>query len=292
MSDKIKVSEQFASIQGEGKYTGVLSVFLRTYGCNFKCAGFGMSTDSETKTPLLSTEPDEIAKGLVGRLDGDDLQYDELPLASTGCDSYASWHPKFKKLSPIVNVTDLANQLSELFTVNDYNANTFKHLVITGGEPLLGWQRSYPLLLTELQAHGFTHITFETNGTQELSNDFKEYLKTTSLVITFSVSPKLLCSGESINDALKPDIVASYETYGETYLKFVVTGESDLADITQFVDEYRLVGFNGDVYVMPMGGLADEYNFNVKEVAKLAMEYNFIYSPRMHIDLFGNAWGT
>jgi len=75
-------------------------------------------------------------------------------------------------------------------------------------------------------------------------------------------------------------------------LKFVVTGESDLADITQFVDEYRLVGFNGDVYVMPMGGLADEYNFNVKEVAKLAMEYNFIYSPRMHIDLFGNAWGT
>jgi len=161
MSDKIKVSEQFASIQGEGKYTGVLSVFLRTYGCNFKCAGFGMSTDSETKTPLLSTEPDEIAKGLVGRLDGDDLQYDELPLASTGCDSYASWHPKFKKLSPMVNVTDLANQLSELFTVNDYNANTFKHLVITGGEPLLGWQRSYPLLLTELQAHGFTHITFE-----------------------------------------------------------------------------------------------------------------------------------
>jgi len=39
---KLKVSELFYSIQGEGRYMGVPSVFLRTLGCNFTCDGFGM----------------------------------------------------------------------------------------------------------------------------------------------------------------------------------------------------------------------------------------------------------
>ena len=38
--EKIKVSEIFYSAQGEGRFVGVPSVFLRTFGCNFKCAGF------------------------------------------------------------------------------------------------------------------------------------------------------------------------------------------------------------------------------------------------------------
>ena len=53
---KIKVSEIFYSLQGEGRFVGVPSVFLRTYGCNFKCAGFGC------KPGELSTEADEVAK--------------------------------------------------------------------------------------------------------------------------------------------------------------------------------------------------------------------------------------
>ena len=37
----IPVSEIFYSIQGEGKYSGNPSVFLRVGGCNLKCPGFG-----------------------------------------------------------------------------------------------------------------------------------------------------------------------------------------------------------------------------------------------------------
>ena len=87
---KIKIAELFYSIQGKGKYMGVPSVFLRTFGCNFKCAGFGMPRGE------LSTEADDIATVAFNFID-----YNELPLVSTGCDSYASWHPDFKDLSPM-----------------------------------------------------------------------------------------------------------------------------------------------------------------------------------------------
>jgi 7-carboxy-7-deazaguanine synthase len=76
---KIKIAELFYSIQGEGRYMGVPSVFLRTFGCNFKCAGFGMPRGE------LSKEVEDIAE--VVHMFND---YKELPLVSTGCDSYAS----------------------------------------------------------------------------------------------------------------------------------------------------------------------------------------------------------
>jgi len=79
---KIKIAELFYSIQGEGRYMGVPSVFLRTFGCNFKCAGFGMPKGQ------LSTEADAIAQ-IADKF----KTYEELPLVSTGCDSYASWDP-------------------------------------------------------------------------------------------------------------------------------------------------------------------------------------------------------
>ena len=69
-----------------------------------------------------------------------------------------------------------------------------EHLVITGGEPLLGWQRAYPDLLNHLSMTGLKEITFETNGTQKLTPEFKKYLQEwsqnppfTSREITFSV---------------------------------------------------------------------------------------------------------
>ena len=46
---KIKIAELFYSIQGEGRYMGVPSVFLRTFGCNFTCDGFGMPRGEQSK---------------------------------------------------------------------------------------------------------------------------------------------------------------------------------------------------------------------------------------------------
>jgi len=46
------------------------------------------------------------------------------------------------------------------------------------------------------------------------------------------------------------------------------------------------------VYLMPLGGRSEEYNLNVQEVANICMEKGWRFTPRLHISLFGNAWGT
>ena len=284
--NKIKVSELFYSIQGEGRFMGVPSVFLRTFGCNFQCRGFGMPKGQ------LSQEADIIAKA------GPYKNYESLPLAETGCDSYASWHPKFKDLSPFMEIDELVDKILDLLP---YKKWMDEHLVITGGEPLLGWQKIYPALLEHPKMRELKNITFETNGTQSLSKEFKEYLYTWNQrqfphgnngEITFSVSAKLSCSGESREDAIKPSVVCDYETVGFAYLKFVVATEADVEEALETIDIYRAEGFEGPVYLMPVGGVTDVYNLNAKRVAELALQNGLRYSDRLHLPLFGNNWGT
>ena len=292
---KLKISELFYSAQGEGRFVGVPSVFLRTYGCNFTCSGFGCAPGEKSK------EADEVAKNI--HLYKDFLS---LPLVNTGCDSYASWHPAFKHLSPTVETSKLVEDMLELTPNHKWtqdNGNDV-HLVITGGEPLLGWQRAYAELLSNEGMGDLQNLTFETNGTQELHKDFRHFLldwtlsprgtpggKRGSNNLTFSVSPKLSASGERWEDSIQPDIICSYEFIGHTYLKFVVETEQHFEEVEQAVNEYRKAGFKGKVYVMPQGGVVTPYAQNRVKVADWALTKGYNYSPRLHVDLWGNGWG-
>lgn len=280
---QIKISELFYSIQGEGKYMGAPSIFLRTFGCNFECNGFGMPKGEK------SDERDIIASDISKYRD-----YKDLPLVSTGCDSYASWDPRFKKLSPKMSVTAIAEKILDLLPFKEWQD---EHLVITGGEPLLGWQREYPLLLDLEQMSSLKDLTFETNGTQDLHEDFRDYLwwwngKRGGNSITFSVSPKLSVSGEKRELAIKPETVCDYETVGDTYLKFVVATEEDVQEALEVIQLYRNKGFKGNVYLMPVGGVESVYSLNNRRVAELAMKNGLRYSDRLQVPLFKNQWGT
>jgi 7-carboxy-7-deazaguanine synthase len=280
----IKVSELFYSIQGEGRYMGVPSVFLRTFGCNFKCAGFGMPIGQLSEERLKVAEHIEFYK-----------DYKSLPLVSTGCDSYASWDPAYRHLSPYYNTDDLVSRIMDLLP---YNRWVDEHLVITGGEPLLGWQRAYPELLSYPHMLALKEITFETNGTQPLSEEFKKFLqkqwhKQKGIeTITFSVSAKLSSSGEKREDAICPEVVREYEMYGHAYLKFVIATDADMEEVLDVVNEYRKASFLGNVYVMPVGGVEKVYSMNNKKVAQLAMKHGLRYSDRLQVPLFKNEWGT
>jgi organic radical activating enzyme len=279
---KLKVAELFYSVQGEGRYMGVPSVFLRVFGCNFKCAGFGMPRGE------LSDEVEDIAS-VVHMFN----EYRELPLVSTGCDSYASWDPRFKHLSPMLSTNSIADSIMDILPHKRWED---EHLVITGGEPLLGWQKQYPELLNHPSMAGLKEITFETNGTQHLSDEFRSYLykwaNKFGREITFSVSAKLPASGESWEDAIQPKVVCEYEWFGTAYLKFVVATEQDIADAECAVSAYRAAGFTGHVYLMPVGGVESVYTLNAKNVALAAMKRGWRYSDRLQVPLFKNEWGT
>lgn len=284
---KIKIAELFYSIQGEGRYMGVPSVFLRTFGCNFKCAGFGMPAGESSAEVEAIASQHKLTPF---------QKYEELPLVSTGCDSYASWDPRFKDLSPVLTSDAIAERISEILPFQEWRD---EHLVITGGEPLLGWQRAYPELLDHPKMLGLKEITFETNGTQKLSKEFKDYLIQWQMPdidfereVTFSVSAKLSCSGEERSEAIRPDIVCEYEEAGYTYLKFVVATEQDAEEAIETADIYRAEGFTGPVYLMPVGGVESVYSLNNRRVAELAMKNGLRYSDRLQVPLFKNEWGT
>ena len=287
---KIKVSEIFYSLQGEGRFVGVPSVFLRTYGCNFTCAGFGCKPGEK------STGADDVAEAVHMY-----NNFLELPLVETGCDSYASWHPAFKHLSPTLTTDELVDRMLSLTPNNMWRQNNGNdvHLVITGGEPLLGWQRAYAELLSHPRMADIRNITFETNGTQRLHDDFKQFLTEWTAAepgavgrqVTFSVSAKLSASGELWEEAIQPEIVSEYQSFGTTYLKFVVETEDHVNEAVRAVDAFRAGGFIGPVYLMPQGGVVDPYESNKLNIANICCERGFNYSPRLHVDLWGNGWG-
>ncbi len=291
---KFHYTEKFYSIQGEGRFMGVPSVFLRMFGCNFRCKNFGRyEKDILGVEQTHNPEVIEIIKNLDQY-----STFKDLPLVKTGCDSYSSVYPEFKKFVIKESTDELVEGIVDLLPYKSWHD---EHLVITGGEPLLGWQRVYPELLDHPKMADLKELTFETNGTQSLTDDFKKYLQKWNQQrfpngnggeITFSVSPKLSVSGESWDEAIRPEIVCEYENFGYVYLKFVVATEEDANEAILAINQYRHVGFKGPVYLMPVGGVESIYSLNNRRVAELAMKHGLRYSDRLQVPLFKNEWGT
>jgi 6-pyruvoyltetrahydropterin 2'-reductase len=286
------VTEIFYSLQGEGLFTGVPSIFIRFFGCNFKCRGFGMPK-GELSDEYLKVDPSKY----------DSLR--DLPLVSTGCDSYAAWDPRFKHMQKHMNVYEIVEEVERLTP-----KNTRPHIIFTGGEPLLkGRQEFILLLMNELMRDDvynskkqYFNFTFETNGTQELIEDWKGVLlqehRSRTPNITFSVSAKLSSSGEERKNAIVPSAVKSYyirHSYADIkiFFKFVVSHPSDFDEIDDVLDIYeRHPVIYDDVYVMPVGGVNDVYEANWKWVAQKCLEKGYCFSQRLQVPLFRNAWGT
>ena len=222
----MKIAEIFHSLQGEGSLVGVPSVFVRTSGCNLRCAW---------------------------------------------CDTpYTSWQPEGEERSIDAILTEVA-------------AYPARHAVVTGGEPLIA--PGIVELTERLRASGL-HITIETAGTvfAPVACDL------------MSISPKLANSTPEGSWAAQherlryqPDVLRQLMSAYDYQLKFVVAQPEDLAEIQRMLDQIE--GDRSKVILMPEGVDASVLRERGLWLAEIAKREGFRYSPRLHVDLWGNRRG-
>ena len=301
-------SEIFRSIQGEGVYTGVSTVWLRLFGCNLECNGFGQEDPTDPDSYILPYQEIDLTDITVP---------EQLPVFSYGCDSSYSWSKKFKKLQRRGTPEDVASELHQLM----YNNNT--HIAFTGGEPMMkAGQKNIVKIIKELKKlfeteHGFygkkwknniTNITFETNGTRQIEDVMVAQIMHDSITqeteYFFSVSPKIWStSGEK--DRICPDIVKGYQDACGKFdqyqgskdpqgqLKFVCNGsEQSWNEIEDAIYQFREAGVKYPIWIMPVG--ATEESQNKDHVAKMAeetMNRGYNVAARVHCYIWGNEIG-
>lgn len=223
------ISEVFESIQGEGRYVGVPSGFIRTSGCNLRCVF---------------------------------------------CDTpYTSWRPEGEERS----IDSLLAQVSQ------FNA---RHMVLTGGEPLL--VPDMVPLTQELKRAGFT-ITVETAGT--VSRSVAADLMSISPKLSNSIPRGTAWERRHDQRRHRPDVIHDLVDRYDAQFKFVIDAPHDIHEVEEYLAEFPEV--RGDqIYLMPQGISAGELAEKLDWLKIAAQERSWQVSPRLHIELFGNTRGT
>ena len=196
------------------------------------------------------------------------------------CDTpYASWKPEGVERS----VDELMAQ------VNSYPT---RFVVVTGGEPMVA--KEMPELLQALRVAG-KHITIETAGTiapEGVACDLA------------SISPKLSNSTPDDADAgsawkerhertrLQPEVLRAWCSQYDYQLKFVISNEADLAEAERVVESIGVKVPPEKVLLMPEGTSAEAIRSRQMLLVEACKAKGYRYSPRLHIDLFGNKRGT
>lgn len=214
------------------------------------------------------------------------------------CDTpYASFNAVRNIQTHVREVVDLVKQ----------NLGNIKHIVITGGEPLI--QKAPLANLAELlKKETSAHLTLETNGTL-----FDE--EVAKHIDLFSISPKLANSNPNFHKlealglnpsgplifhaekrvnlkVLQSFIDAANKPGKEIQFKFVVgRPEEDLEISSTFLKQLR-AWKPSDILLMPLGANREELCQTSKIVMEMAIKNGWRYAPRIHIEMFGSKPGV
>ena len=180
--------------------------------------------------------------------------------------------------------------------IEDILAEVDKHptryVVLTGGEPMVA--KGIRDLASRLRAMG-KHITIETAATvapEGIACDLA------------SLSPKLSNStpeAGTIESAwverheerrLRPDIIRDWVVSYHHQLKFVITNDSQIAEIEHLLGQVGTKVIPERVQLMPEGRTVDELRHKASSLLDLCKQKGYRYCNRLHIELFGNTRGT
>ena len=247
--------EHFYSIQGEGRYTGVPSLFFRFGGCNMRCEGFGCT----------ETSPE-----------GRDV---------TGCDTvYAVSKPDFGARWLCIDHAD------ELRTImNNYTLPPKADVVMTGGEPLIYADNKVFVSFVEHLVHEGHRVTFETNGAMAV--DFERFPVYKACI--FALSVKLSNSGEPYEKRVNPNaFVAIAHKAKESFFKFTIDADSIGENMEHEIDAIVAMVPDIEVCCMPMGGSREEIEKNTLPVIEFCKARGHTYSDRLHIRIWDKNRGV
>ncbi|WP_456393862.1 7-carboxy-7-deazaguanine synthase QueE [Nitratifractor sp.] len=248
--------EKFFSIQGEGRYAGVPSYFLRTGGCNLSCPGFG-------------------------------AQYDLRGERRVGCDTWFAVDRAFAGTwESVEDGGKLLEELDRAFTGIGYRPD----VVITGGEPLIYATDPVFYSVVEGLLERSVRITFETNGTVEL--DFNLHPAYRDAV--FALSVKLSNSGEPRDRRIRPEALKRIAANASEYfLKFTIDEASiEEGRAKEEIDEIRNILPEAEIYCMPVGESRAALRRSDRAVFDFCMRRGYRYSDRLHIRIFDMTQGV
>ena len=251
----MRIAEIFRSIQGEGRLTGMESVFVRVSGCNLRCR--------YCDTPYASWTPE-----------GEDLSVDEiLDRVEELRDSPS---PSF--LTPIRAAGHVASS----------SVGPVRHIVLTGGEPML-FAELIPLTI-RLRDQQWS-MTIETSGTL--------YLPVACDLM--SISPKLSNSTPSPEQAPRwasrheynrhaSDVIRRLIAEYDYQLKFVIDSPEDCREIDAYLAAFPEIQRNR-VMFMPQGTDADALAKKGAWLESYCAAEGFLYCPRRQVEWFGTRRG-
>jgi 7-carboxy-7-deazaguanine synthase len=256
----VRIAELYSSLQGEGLLTGTPSVFVRTSGCNLRCWF--------CDTPYTSWQPE-----------GEDWSVEEIfqEVVVVGCISGAQ-------------CTVAATSTNKVhFAPLMHPTETIRHVVITGGEPML-FAEMLPLC-EKLQAAGL-HITIETAGTLFLP----------VACDLMSISPKLASSTPAEETAGKwsarhertrhqPEVIRRLLSDYSYQLKFVIDTPADCDAVQAWLAEFPIAD-RSRVLLMPQGTDQAALSRIGDWLAPYCRRHGFVFCPRKHIEWYGAKRGT
>lgn len=190
------------------------------------------------------------------------------------CDTpYTSWEPDGEHWT-----------LDRLATT--VNAADAEHVVITGGEPMLAAQLTE---LTEICRDAGRTITIETAGTVDRSVECD----------LLAISPKRPNSTPDDSQwhtrheqtRHQPAVVQSLLDRYNSILKFVIDRETDVTDVCRYLEEFPDVE-SDQVWLMPQARTREELSSQTAWVRAAAEAHCFRFSPRLHVERFGDARGV
>ena len=247
--------EHFYSIQGEGRYTGVPSLFFRFGGCNMRCEGFGCEERADDGALVLGCDT-------VYAVNKEHFSHNWIPI-------------------------DNSNQLISI--LKQYDLPYPVDIVLTGGEPLIyGDDEIFVEFLEKLDEMGHS-ITFETNGS--LNVDFEKHPIYKKCI--FALSIKLTNSNEPLKKRVRGDVIYNIASNAsEAFFKFSVDEESINLGLEEEIESITIHSPKTKVYCMPLGGTKEEVEANSEPLVEFCKTKGYNFSDRLHIRIWDQNKGV